>query len=308
MAGSLTEQVIAYQEGRASMEETVEAVWIAVWRAVSRLDEDERSEFTLFFHRRIPGMLNRYDQSRGAFEAYLATSIKYQLRSFAGRIVRERQRRTVPEDPAFWRNSGRELTGVSEAPEWIEEAETPVTVLREAAAAYRAHNQRLHKGAFKKRLLYVTLKCSLYASEENLRQMASFLKIRQPELINLARELSHSLSPRLERRRRLTERQNEVSYRIHTLRRELDSATEEPQKSHISRALRAQEERSRALTQEIDHVPDYVTNQEIARLLNVPKGTVDSGIFYVRSVLRKNCSRSEVAQRCQSLERERSFP
>lgn len=308
MAGSLTEQVVAFREGRASLEETVEAVWIAVWKAVARLDEDERSEFTLFFHRRISGMLRRYDPSRGDFEAYLATSIKYQLRSFAGMKFRERQRRSVPEDPLFWRNSGREVTGVSEAVECTQEAETPVVVLREAAAAYRAHNKRLHRGAFRRRLLYVTLKCSLYASEDNLRQMAGFLGIGQPELLDLARELSSSLGPRLERRQQLQERQNEVSYRIHTLRQELASLPEEPRKSHISRALRNQEERSRALMAEIDRVPDFVTNQEIARALNIPKGSVDSGIFYVRSVLRRSSNRSEVAQRCQSLERERTFP
>lgn len=308
MAGSLTEQVLAYKAGRATLEETVEAVWVAVWRGVSRLDEDERSEFILFFHRRIPPMLRRYDPDLGAFEAYLATAIKYQLKSFTIMRIRQRQRFCVPEDPTFWRNSGEEVTGVSEAAEFPEESETPVVVLREAAEAYRSHNRRLHRGAFKKRLLYVTLKCSLYASEENLRQMASFLEIDQPELLNLAAELSRSLKPRIQRRKRLQERQNEVSYRIHTLRKELESTLEEPRRSDLSVALASQEDRSRALTEEIDHVPDYVTNREIAKVLKVPKGSVDSGIYYVRSVLKQNRSRSEVAERCQSLERERRLP
>jgi hypothetical protein len=308
VAGSLTEQVLAFREGRASLEESVNAVWIAVWKGVARLDEDDRSEFILFFHRRIPGMLRRYDPSRGAFEAYLATSIKYQLKSFAVTRIRERQRRSVPEDPTFWRNSGEEITGVSEAEEMTEAEETPVIVLKEAAAAYRAHNRRFHRGAFKRRLLYVTLKCSLYASEENLRQMAGFLEIDQPQLLDLAAELSRSLKPRIERRRRLQERQNEVTYQIHTLRKELESTPEEPRKKYLYHALRSQEERSRALTEEIDHVPDYVNNREIAKLLKVPKGSVDSGIFYVRSVLKRSRSRSEVAERCQSLEREERLP
>ncbi len=305
---SLTEQVVAFKKGKAPLEATVNLVWTAVWRSVRSLEEDERSEFALFFHRRIRSLIRRYNPDLGSFEAYLATSIRYQLKSFASRRVRERFRRELPEDPGFWRQGGVELPGATEPQEEEERAHLPVTVLKEAAAAYRSHNQRAHPQAFKQRLLYVTLKCSLYASEETLGEMASFLEIDQPRLLELTRELSATLQPRVSRRRALQERQNEVTCRLHTLRKQLEATPEEPRRSRLLRLIHLQEERSRALTKEIDHVPDYVTNREIAKVLDIPKGSVDSGIFYVRSVLRSQSSREAVAEECQSVERDRPFP
>lgn len=305
---SLTEQVIAFSEGRETLEATVRIVWLAVWRSVSRLDEDERSEFALFFHNRIHGLIRRYNPDFGSFEAYLATSVRYQLKSFASRKVRERYRRRLPEDPGFWRNGGHDLCGAAQPSPVEEAAEVPVTVLRQAVAAYRAHNQRVHPKAFKQRLLYVTLKCSLYASEETLNEMATFLEVDQPQLLELAQELSATLQSRVTRRRTLQERQNELSCRLHTLRQELQATPEEPRKSRLESETRTLEQRSRALAEEIDHVPDYVTNREIAKMLQVPKGSVDSGIFYVRSVLKSHRRREEVAQECRQVESDRSLP
>ncbi|MFW6250733.1 MAG: hypothetical protein ACOC47_06455 [Alkalispirochaetaceae bacterium] len=305
---SLTEQVIAFQEGRASLEATIDVVWTAVWRSATHLDEDQRSEFALFFHRRIRAMIHRYDPALGSFEAYLATAVRYQLKSFASRKVRERFRKGLPEDPNFWKTGGDPLRSFAEIAPEERDQELPVTVLKEAAEAYRSHNQRVHPKAFKQRLLYVTLKCSLYASEETLAEMASFLEIDQPRLLELARELADTLQPRVRRRRTLQEQQNELTCHLHSLRKELEATPEEPRRTRLRQAIELQEERFRALTKKIDHVPDYVTNREIAKLLAVPKGSVDSGIFYVRSVLRSQSSREAVAEECRSVERDRPLP
>ncbi len=271
------------------MEEAVKAVCLSAWERLSRLDEDERSEFILYFHSRIPGLLRRYDPQRAPFEGYLAISVKFQLKSFRARKARERYRRALPVDPEFWKGSCSTLEGVTGPVSLAEESMDlrSLEILKEAEGAYQKNNERRHAAAFKRRLLYVALKCSPYASRETLAEMARFLDVEREEIETLSARLEEAYRAREQRRRRLLETQNEIACTLYVLRRELASGLPEWRRCRVVRAIAELESRSKRLLDEIARIPTAVSNREIARVLDVPKGSVDSGIFYVRKVVRE---------------------
>ena len=289
MERSLTEQVIEWKIGRVGSAEITKSVCFAVWKMVGgELSEDDRSEFILYFYRRIPGLLERYDPELGAFEAYLTTFVRYQVRSFRRLEARRRYKAFLVEDPEFWQNSGKDLqiTVPSVEKKVVYSLPSPTTLLKEAAEAYSASNCRVHAEAFRKRLLFLTLKCSLFASEETLADLAPFLQLSVLQLRRLTEKLEESVERRESRRRILEERRNGFAWRLHALRKQLAAYPEEPRLTKLKRTADYYEKKCRALAEVIDHIPTCATNREIANVLNVPKGSVDSGIFYVRKLMR----------------------
>lgn len=286
---TVTESILEWKNGTLSTEEVTRAVCIEAWQRLGRLEEDERGEFVLYFHRRIRGMIERYDPERGPFEAYLATSLKYQLRSFRARKARSRYRRAMPMDPEFWKSSCSRPRMVSLPALLPEERDgsRSAELLMEAEAAYQRTDHRKHPEAFRRRLLFVALKCSPYASQETVAEMAQVLKIDAPWMEELSARLRERYSQRDQRRRKLMERQNEIACSLYVLRRELAAGVQQWRRQRVIQMIGELTKRARRLSREIDRIPQSVSNLEIARVLDIPKGSVDSGIFYVRETLRK---------------------
>ena len=76
-------------------------------------------------------------------------------------------------------------------------------------------------------------------------------------------------------------------YRIHEgLFREYDCRIKE----RLLLQLVSEKKRLAAVIDEMSRVPASPTHKDIAAVLGIPKGSVDSGIYYLKSALEDNCA------------------
>jgi len=268
---SLTNKVLLFQRTGQGLQEIVAAVSLRVYhfpRWKLGWDEDACGEFYVFFHPRLLRLLGRFRDQGKPFESYLTSVLAWQLRNFArGRGRAERSwsvaLRLQAEDPDYER---------SDAPK------EPVLV----PAAVR---QVIRSDADRRNLVYLILKCSRTLDDATVTALAELARFDLCRLQDLAEQLRRDREPRDRRLETFRARRNRAFSLSRLLETELQSETD-PERIAI---LRGRVSRSRlrmaAAMKRMSRVGLAPTNREIARVLGIPKGTVDSGLYWLKRKL-----------------------
>lgn len=272
----LTEQVLAYQRDGSGYEELEREVekWVYYYPAGRPgFTEEDSAEFLLYFRRKIPALLERYTHLDRSFEAYLAKTLKWQIRTYA-RLRRRRARaHELTRAPEIWDG----LIGVAESPEPSGELVGPVT-RRLAGARLR----RSPKASVARRVVILAMKAAVVISDRQLAEVAARTGYSYTWLHRCREELRFCVERRESRRAALRERRNTAFFRVRILQDELATATGEHRRARLREALDKHTRRLETARARLAHVPTTPTNGEISRTLGVPKGSVDSALHYMK--------------------------
>lgn len=271
---SITEAVLRFQESGEGYDKLVERISLIIYNFPERihiLSEEDKCDFYLSFHNRIDGLINNFTYQGFPFETLLNKTLKWHSRTYLSKI-----------------NDEKKLM----AAEVLEEEIKIKDLLQESPEDGREKNSPLilKNKTSKKRLLYLVLMDSPNLKDN---EMLTFSRISGYDLDWLL-ELKDRLSRRLfERSRRLNELREKRNQLYMKLRfKEFRLAEEiEKEKCEILRSqIQRLKKRLDDTRYEISRVPVRPTHGEIAELLQIPKGTVDSGIHY----LRKKCQEEKL--------------
>lgn len=264
----LTWEVLEYQQGRASLERVRNRVLVEAFehlRRYSRKGEDEVSEFLLEFHGRIEGLLRRFEARGLPFRHYLLRSLRWQWNSFRTDWSRRRRQAWLAADTGW--GSVEELAESGAA------AEDPPSLTLLSPVARR-------------RLVLLALKAAPYLDDGHLEAVCretgaelAWLQACQQRLRVTTRHRSH-------RREILIEKRGEAYCR--RLMAEDDARREaDPDRRRVhERRAGLYRTRLANLTLQQNALSTAPTHQELARLLNMPKGSVDSGLYHLKKHLR----------------------
>jgi DNA-directed RNA polymerase specialized sigma24 family protein len=268
---NLTEKVLQYQKTREGLHDIVNEIGPRIYQFPRRTmgwDEDACGEFYVFIHPRLIRLLDRFRNQGKPFESYLWAVLGWQLRNFA----RERNR-----DEQRWRVSLRmDPAAVVEA----DADPVPEASLTSAAVA-----RCVQSAADRRNFLFLALKCSRLSDAENAPVLARIAGVTPAVLVTLVAELRDARGARECRHEMFRCRRNKAFAAIRLLEHELAAEVEPQKRASLQKALGRTRLRMRTAMQRMSRVGLAPTNLEIARALGVPKGTVDSGLYWLKRKL-----------------------
>ena len=266
---SLTQKVLQYQRTHEGLRDLVGELAPRVYQFPRRKmgwDEDACGDFYVFIHSRLIRLLDRFRDQGKPFESYLGAVLSWQLRNFA----RERKR-----SERAWNVSLR-LQADEEAPEqscthWPGAPDSITPLIR--------------SDADRRNFLFLILKCSCTLDIEEAATLAGIAKVDEKRLLDLVQVLRGMRNRRETRLETFRCRRNKAFSQARLLEVEMKAETE-PLRTQVLRAglVRARR-RMRLAMKRMARVGLAPTNREIALVLGVPKGTVDSGLYWLKKKL-----------------------
>lgn len=296
---TLTDHVVAYQQTGRGFAELRDSILLrAYWfPAPSRgFDDDDRGEFVLFFCPMVHRVLNRFQPQGPPFEAFLKAYFRYQLRSY----LRARAQKRLRIRLTWAHDTGTGLHAAAAA----EIAERPSLALPTYGRRGRHHepdprrpvprrcslridgrmpapHSRLSRGEVQ-RLLLAALKSCDSLDDAAIRRFAAATGFDAEWIIDKSTVLRSLCSGQRLRREMLRNRRDRAWFAAECAREEIRSfASDSRRKLLAERVERLDRTAQRART-ELRHSGRGPTNAQIASVVGIRKGTVDSSIFHIR--------------------------
>ena len=289
MQESLTEAILSFKRSGSGLDELVKQIGIEVYTFPRRKlgwDEDDCGEFFCYFYPKLPGLIGRFQYTGKPFEAFLTVTLKWQLKTFAARknqellharvltregYLGEEQAYCLPEEP------GDEGLTKDGTPLLTEEARKLLKVDEEG---------RIPDRCICRRLLFLVLQSCLTLPTLLIDEVARLIRCDTVWLYGKIQEISARTEERRLRVARLKEKRNNHFFKIYCLQEQLSLVCEQEVRRELSRQMLREKRRLLDTTGEIARVPLCPTHCDIAEVLGVPKGSVDSGLYYLKVSLR----------------------
>ena len=293
-----SERVLTFQRTgagrRALLDELATYTYHYPRRKLPTLDEDAPGEFYLLCHAKLELLIVRYRDHGKPFEHYLNSVLSWQLRSFLAKRRDSEHAWQTALCSRLWDEPELAAQPAATAPAAMRRPRCAATNVRPfpgVAAAPGSGDgggqgpaQPLPPTAPKtarRRLLFGVLKIGHRLEERQLAAAAQALGCELPRLRSLIEQLRRARAAPLRRLHLLRARRNRSFAKLQlwsaAAHRDVDGAR---RAQAASRA--AYHRRAVATAQaELSRVRMAPTNREIAAVLGIPKGTVDTGLYWL---------------------------
>lgn len=238
--------------------------------------EDDVGEVLERYWRKIGALVDRYEDTGCSFRTYAITSIRYMARSIRREYAKYHDREEIYCSEV--RESLRAEAGAVDY--------TPVLPRhRRSRAGIPPQSDRgLLAMAFRRRVLFVCLKCANSIDDDQAREIADSVGLDARELLYFmhhARASGLGLRRRTESRRR---GRDAAWLRMNSDRLRLSREVDEESKRRLGSAIQRNHELYLRAVRLIASSRPVLSNKMVADMLGVPKGTVDCG---VRRILKR---------------------
>ncbi len=269
----LTEKVILFQKTGDCLNDLVAEIAPRVyWYPRHKLgwDEDACGEFYARFQPRLFRLLSRFKDQGKPFESYLCSVMSWELKNFA----REMRKADRDWNAALRLEYPEEQAGAE--PEW-EKARPDGPDERLASL--------LDNEADRRNVLALCLKNIRHMTPERFSGLAALARVPQDTLTRYASVLRARMAPREKRLEAFRMRRNRAYSCIRLLEQELLEEADPGRRGRIHERLARARKTMRTAMHRMSRIKLNPTNREIAEVLGVPKGTVDSGLFWLKRKL-----------------------
>jgi hypothetical protein len=284
----LTERVLLYQRTREGLQELLARLAGKIYgypRSRGSTAEDDGGEFFLFFYPRLLRTLERFQDQGRPFEWYLHSVLRWHYLGFV-RWKRRRERSwaagALPELWAPMLASEPPADGPI-AEDRAESPDLPFWLPPEVAAVFRLeHGRGPGRQADRKRLLIWALKQVRSLQEQDLDRLAAYTGTGEEQLRRVCAELRDRLERRERRLGLLVERRNRAFTTLRLAEQALADEPDPAARALISERLQRARRCLRRSQERIARVPLRPSNREVAQALGLPKGTVDTSLYWLK--------------------------
>ena len=246
-------------------------------------EEDDPGDFYVYFLPRLKRLLRRYRDQGRPFEHYFNSLLRWHLKSFYRHSRRFRENWNIAVSRDFW-----DVPEDTEAVIQLFDDESDGRWIRLLGIG---EDGRIHNEAAKKRFLFLVMRCVRNLNDRRIEIAARiagccrcWLKERVQRLMELVRDKEHRLEMFWNRR-------NRAYYRLRVLERRLSWEQEEEKKIRLLSSIQRQKRIMALSMDEARRVPLSPSHRAIALALGVPKGTVDTGLRWIKKRLESLSSR-----------------
>ncbi len=272
--------VLRYQRTGAGRRELLDRIGAYVYRFPlwqgGPVDDDDCGEFYLYCRPRLQDVIDRFQDQGRPFEAYLKSVLTWQLRSYYRAKGRRDAAWRLAGTPPFWDPDAAELSsGAAD----VRARRAPATLPATAPAA-QATTAAAGNPAVRRRLLFAVLKNSLRMHDTHVPAWAGLCG--RPDLqalIGVARRASGASQRRWTR---LSQRSNHAFAMARMIEGQLRDETDADRRRLLEQRLQRARRTATNARAELGAVRLGPSNRQIAQLLGIPKGTVDTGLFWLK--------------------------
>ena len=287
----LTKLILDWQEsgeGYSELFEEASKFVIEYPRRFYNWDPDSCSDFYLFFYKRLVKLIEGFEYRGISFKALLKNTISWQMTSFYHRSKSSsdksyclRYDNIIQAESAFDSEPPRCLKLTPDARKSFK-----------LSGAGKAGNPRLCK-----RLLMLTLKNAYYIDDSYIERIAELTGCSRSWLEDAVQELRLRGEKRRQRLETYEIRANKAYLEICRIHRELGLCLEATKQHELRKRLRLVRTRMRRACRGKNSVLLNPTNREIAEVMGIPKGSIDSGLYLLRKELSIPAESGEASNR-----------
>jgi hypothetical protein len=273
---SLTEAVLRYQDTGENYEKLIERISLLIYNypdRVNNLSEEDKCDFYLGFYNRIKGLVSNFNYNGRPFEALLNQTLKWHSRTYLADRKKEKHLQAVE----------------------IMDEEIRINEMLQAQWSrneIESAKVKIENSSLKQRLLFLVLMNSIHINEKEIEIFSEIsgydynwlLEKRDTVLLEL-----HNKSSRLNS---LREKRNNYFTLLRYYQLQEQEEMDVLRKQAFREKIRKLRKRLEDTRRDISRIPTGPTHIQIAELLGVPKGTVDSGIHYFRKKFKNSDERS----------------
>jgi hypothetical protein len=227
-----------------------------------RWERDECIDFLCWFYPRLSRAIDRYVYTGASFDAYIGSMIRWSAKEY---MIIERDHRVIED--SCWDLHAAEMEVQSPEGEYLESPPKPFK---------RVSNPR--------QALVLLLKSYHYVSEDFIARAAPAIGVPKETLICMIDTLRQRRLDRDEELRGLQERIQSQYYRCVTFERRI--AISSPGSARLIKLTKRLEKARRRLAvmrSRLRLIRAEASNRQVAEVLGVPKGTIDSNLYAVKS-------------------------
>jgi DNA-directed RNA polymerase specialized sigma24 family protein len=275
MMESLNALVAYYQATGLGLAEIVKRLALRIYNyplGKFQAGEDDCGEFYLFFYPRLLRSISRFRDRGKPFEWYFNSILHWHYKVYCSRKRKDQTRWAAARNVLFW-----------EFPDAYQSAFAPETFTNLPGTIIpldRFGGSR--ESTCRKRILYLALKNAKQMDDSAIGWISELTGIEERRLLAMVENLRANLYKRELRLHTLYRRQNRIFTKIYLLQRDLQWEVDPEIKSGIAVSLCKLRTSLRSVQRRIRRVRLHPSNREIAELLQVPKGTVDTSLYWLR--------------------------
>ncbi|MDR1985901.1 MAG: hypothetical protein LBP88_02880 [Treponema sp.] len=223
-------------------------------------DKDTCVDFLCWLYPRMSRAIDTYHDMGASFDAYIASLVYWSAREY-----RSQQAAHDLTEYAFWEARAADMNPCENEPAYLE----PLSAIKPVS------NPR--------QTLMLLLKSYFFVSEDHISRIAPAIGIEKAQLQRLIDEVRRRRLERDEEIRGLNERIQCQYYRCMVFKKKLEVTLEGTAKyEKIKGQMERGQVRYNAMRKRLAGMSHYATNREVAEVLGIPKGTVDSSLYAIK--------------------------
>ncbi len=279
-SAALKDRILQYQRTGEGLSEIVNILARRIYSFPKKKcgwEEDDCGEFFIYFYPRLVRTLKSFKDQDKPFEWYLNSILRWQFKSFC------KDKRKIER---FWGMSDQLDFWDLNYESYIPQAEE--TVPREphlAGILGLDHSGKIKRPSDRKRFLFWVLKYARLLDDRSLDRLSELTGYDRDWLEEIGEELKARLHPREQRLEALKARQNKAFFKARLIEKELLFEAEPEKKELLSSRLKKLKRTILLAQAQIARIPLCSTNRDIGEVLKIPKGTVDTSLYWLKKRL-----------------------
>lgn len=275
MKNTLTQAVMNYRktgEGWSLLFERISLFAYKYPRKWTDWDEDKCSDFFLSFMPRIPGLIERF-QPDYSFETYLMSSLRWFTKTFT-------EKQASREHYEGWAVEISEAMAQQNTPESYPVNAEPDPL--ESCPFKLDKTGKLEDPTLRRRVLYAFLLRAADMDDHCIPAVAALMDVDPDWLYDQTRRARSLVSWKIDRREKLRQRRNECWYHLDAARKRVETAFDSERQNQWKDRAQTWKNRHARACSGIRRMNIAPSHQDIGRILNVPTGTISSGLHFLR--------------------------
>lgn len=290
----MEEKVIEFKNGLCSEKDAINTILSTIFKnkrffCLEKLDEDNFSDYLLYFQERLPRFLELYEPERSRFSTYLRKLCATQLRSWYRQFYRKYARDLALTTYAIEENQTSVIMDDPEEQSYIfpEQTNTELTTFLK---------QVNRKVPLQTKIMMLALKSASFLTNNHIAKICKLAEITEDELYEKLEIINRNLDAKLKRQKHLIHLQNEA----YIIKKESDikMSVLNPESANYYNAEQSRKYhekiwKSRLERSRVSH-DVYPTNTLVSEVLDVPIGQVTHILSAVRDKADGSKDRKEV--------------
>lgn len=285
-----TDALLTYKQTGKNYKDLIERIGIHVYSILKtkyKMNDDERGDFFCVYFPKIANLIKQFEYYGTPFEIYLKVSINWNIKAFRTSKSKYRSiQKAIHKEP---------FCLVSREEDFTEITKTVFQISKSAREALQIEGTKeILTDTVKKRLLYIYLIEADFLDENIREEIVKITGYKKKWVEACSEKLKNRVDKRLNRIKQIENRRNSAFFNFHLLQEQFSFAANEEEKEVLNDRITKLRKKIIHMNRNISNAIVRPTHKDLADILQIPKGSIDSGIFYIKNSFKKIENQEEI--------------